>query len=376
MAFMKERMDIMYIVFFAIIVGVVIGAFTNSLAIKMLFRPYKPWKIGKWQVPFTPGLIPKRRGELAEQVGYMVEEYLFTPEGTKNFIEKSGVKDQLYNSLMVRLEHLKDEDKTVGDLIALAFGDKWKDSLKSYQKKRLLGFLRSDQLGNKTIEEVLSKKTLNIIDGYLEQLSEHLVIGIKEYLLSEEGLDKIENIIKQMFNGSKMLGFFAGLLVDSNQIQQKIMNFIEETLEKEETKDIIYTFIDKEWKIIRKKQLLEYLDKFEEAFSRQIDYLYESVVDHIDYITVKQLIESLEKRNLIKRGYEFGVSFFIERMDKLFKVLSISNVVKEELENYSLEHLEKLIIEVSGKELKMITYLGGVIGGILGLIQGILYLVY
>ncbi|WP_176717280.1 DUF445 family protein [Vulcanibacillus modesticaldus] len=366
----------MYIVFFAIIVGVVIGAFTNSLAIKMLFRPYKPWKIGKWQVPFTPGLIPKRRGELAEQVGYMVEEYLFTPEGTKNFIEKSGVKDQLYNSLMVRLEHLKDEDKTVGDLIALAFGDKWKDSLKSYQKKRLLGFLRSDQLGNKTIEEVLSKKTLNIIDGYLEQLSEHLVIGIKEYLLSEEGLDKIENIIKQMFNGSKMLGFFAGLLVDSNQIQQKIMNFIEETLEKEETKDIIYTFIDKEWKIIRKKQLLEYLDKFEEAFSRQIDYLYESVVDHIDYITVKQLIESLEKRNLIKRGYEFGVSFFIERMDKLFKVLSISNVVKEELENYSLEHLEKLIIEVSGKELKMITYLGGVIGGILGLIQGILYLVY
>ena len=55
--------------------------YTNHLAIKMLFRPHRPIYIGKFQVPFTPGLIPKRRDELAVQLGKMVVEHLLTPEG-------------------------------------------------------------------------------------------------------------------------------------------------------------------------------------------------------------------------------------------------------------------------------------------------------
>ncbi|RSL34658.1 DUF445 family protein [Salibacterium salarium] len=63
-----------------IIIGAVIGGVTNSLAIKMLFRPYRPVYVGKWRLPFTPGLIPKRRGEMAEQMGKMVVTHLLTPE--------------------------------------------------------------------------------------------------------------------------------------------------------------------------------------------------------------------------------------------------------------------------------------------------------
>ena len=85
----------MYIVAISVIVGVVIGALTNALAIKMLFRPFSPWRISKWQVPFTPGLIPKRREELAEQLGMLVERYLLTANGVKQFLEKSNLKEQL-----------------------------------------------------------------------------------------------------------------------------------------------------------------------------------------------------------------------------------------------------------------------------------------
>ncbi|MBR6349380.1 MAG: DUF445 family protein, partial [Lachnospiraceae bacterium] len=43
------------------IIGCIIGAFTNFIAIKMLFRPLKPVYIGKFRVPFTPGVIPKHQ---------------------------------------------------------------------------------------------------------------------------------------------------------------------------------------------------------------------------------------------------------------------------------------------------------------------------
>ena len=44
-----------------ILLGSIIGYFTNSLAIKMLFRPHKAIFIGKHQLPFTPGIIPKNQ---------------------------------------------------------------------------------------------------------------------------------------------------------------------------------------------------------------------------------------------------------------------------------------------------------------------------
>ena len=48
------------------VIGAVIGAFTNYLAIKMLFRPLKPVKIGRFTLPLTPGVIPRHQEALAD----------------------------------------------------------------------------------------------------------------------------------------------------------------------------------------------------------------------------------------------------------------------------------------------------------------------
>ena len=43
------------------ILGGLIGYYTNDIAIKMLFRPYKVLYIFGRKVPFTPGLIPSNQ---------------------------------------------------------------------------------------------------------------------------------------------------------------------------------------------------------------------------------------------------------------------------------------------------------------------------
>ncbi|MDI5790122.1 DUF445 family protein [Bacillus licheniformis] len=65
-----------------IAVGALIGAVTNHLRLNA-FRPYKAIYIFGKRVPFTPGLIPKRRDELARQMGQMVTGHLLTTEGLK-----------------------------------------------------------------------------------------------------------------------------------------------------------------------------------------------------------------------------------------------------------------------------------------------------
>jgi len=61
-------------------IGAIIGYVTNAIAIKMLFRPLYPVKIGKFQLPFTPGILPRERHKLADSIGRMVEKELLTEE--------------------------------------------------------------------------------------------------------------------------------------------------------------------------------------------------------------------------------------------------------------------------------------------------------
>lgn len=58
------------------IIGGLIGFITNSLAIKMLFRPHHAIYIGRFHVPFTPGLIPKEKERIAGAIGEVIAKYL------------------------------------------------------------------------------------------------------------------------------------------------------------------------------------------------------------------------------------------------------------------------------------------------------------
>ena len=60
--------------------GACIGYLTNSIAIRMLFRPLHERRVFGIRVPFTPGVIPRGRYELAKSIGRMVSRELLTPE--------------------------------------------------------------------------------------------------------------------------------------------------------------------------------------------------------------------------------------------------------------------------------------------------------
>ena len=63
-----------------ILIGGVIGYFTNWLAIKMLFRPLKPVVLFGFRMPFTPGILPRERDRLAVTIGESVSRELLSPE--------------------------------------------------------------------------------------------------------------------------------------------------------------------------------------------------------------------------------------------------------------------------------------------------------
>jgi uncharacterized membrane protein YheB (UPF0754 family) len=75
--------------------GAVIGYITNAVAIKMLFRPLKEIRFLGIRLPFTPGILPRQRHKLAENIGAIVERQLLTPEILIARLRREDVREKL-----------------------------------------------------------------------------------------------------------------------------------------------------------------------------------------------------------------------------------------------------------------------------------------
>ena len=81
------------------LVGAAIGYITNAIAIRMLFRPLAAKYIFKVRIPFTPGIIPRQRGNLAENIARMVSDELLTEDALKRQIQSDRFKEGIERNI-------------------------------------------------------------------------------------------------------------------------------------------------------------------------------------------------------------------------------------------------------------------------------------
>ena len=95
------------------VVGAIIGYFTNDIAVRMLFRPKKEWRILGWKVPFTPGIVVKNQEQLAQAIGSAVSSELLDTETLMAHIRGVRLRDPIRAALDVERAMLLATDKSV-----------------------------------------------------------------------------------------------------------------------------------------------------------------------------------------------------------------------------------------------------------------------
>ncbi len=168
-------------------IGAIIGLFTNYMAIKMLFRPFKPIKILGMRLPFTPGVIPKQHSQLAEKIGETVGNHLLTGDDLHELFKSDNVRKKILASL---------------------------DGM--YQEFGMLAAFITDE-----IKEMIATKFIEMLDRELPSILEELDIKtIVTQKVKDFSLEKLEKIILEVartqlayityFGG--ILGFVIGLV--------------------------------------------------------------------------------------------------------------------------------------------------------------------
>ncbi|MBD1931232.1 MULTISPECIES: DUF445 domain-containing protein [Cyanophyceae] len=162
------------------IVGAIIGYFTNDIAIKMLFRPYRTLYIGGRRVPFTPGLIPRNQERLANRVSATIMGSLLTPQELQN--------------LARRLLHTERVQAAILWLLKLAL-EQIKPDKSQKTSKVLAGILR-DLLGQSLprIIKVLARRE-DFLEAQLNQIFDQILL---DFQLSEDQAKKLSDWILQV----------------------------------------------------------------------------------------------------------------------------------------------------------------------------------
>ena len=105
-------------------VGAVIGAFTNWLAIKMLFRPRTELRAFGLRVPFTPGILPRERRRLSVSMGATVSAELITEDAVRRRLSEPDIREALRKAIDERLGLMLEGDASalLGSALREALG--------------------------------------------------------------------------------------------------------------------------------------------------------------------------------------------------------------------------------------------------------------
>ncbi|MBW4635849.1 MAG: DUF445 domain-containing protein [Iphinoe sp. HA4291-MV1] len=160
------------------IVGGIIGYFTNDIAIKMLFRPYRAIYISGRKLPFTPGLIPRNQERLAKNISDTIMGSLLTPEELQNLarrlLQTERVQGAILWILRLAIDQLKsDKEQKTAKILSGILQDLLGESL-----PRLLKVLaRREDFLEVQVNQVFDQILLDF------QLSEEQATRLADWLL-------------------------------------------------------------------------------------------------------------------------------------------------------------------------------------------------
>ena len=84
--------------------------------------------------------------------------------------------------------------------------------------------------------------------------------------------------------------------------------------------------------------------------------------------------ETVITEQIFPKVVNFVLDSISTRIETIMTKLKVQDLVREQVDTFSLERLEEMVIGISKREFGMITYLGAVLGGVIGVVQGIIAL--
>lgn len=287
------------------LVGAVIGYFTNYIAVKMLFRPLHPVKFAGHTLPFTPGIIPRRRDAMAKAVGKAVGENLLTQKDLEAVFLSENVQDTV--------------TKEICDFL--------------YPKDKQEDFTIKGMLEPRMGSEKYAVAREHLQESFCEKISEELHNLELGTMIAQEGA----RIIREKTSGGFLEMMISDELIAS--IAQPVGEYIENYIN-DNAHDMVLPMIERQTAELEEKPLTELMEQAN--------------------------LEEERMKELAGKAYRTIVE---KKAGGLLEKIRIADIVEQKICAMDVAEIEVLVLSVMEHELKTIVNLGALIGFIIGIVN-------
>ena len=376
-----------------VLIAAFVGGLTNHFAIKMLFHPRNARYVMGRRIPFTPGLIPKRKEQIAGSLGDVVADYLVTPAGLRELVLRGSLQRSAAEKIRAYLMAAASEEGGFAPRdAALRF---WNESEWDERKAKLAEAVRTiaargiDRLWteggwkDRTIAGVVPGWSDEKIAAWAAAVEGHVTSALRDELLSPRGQKMLRELTTGLLDrAGGFLGALAGIFMDEDKVAAKLTPALIEQLHGEAVKRTLRGMVEKklreagDWSLERAAGMFAGEEEPLAWLQAQADKL----------LNPELRLEQLERIDLggwllrneavwtgwAQAGLDAAFGLLERNLERLVAALDLPALVKEQVVKFPIERLEHIILSVSGKEFRAITWLGAVLGGLIGLVQSIL----
>lgn len=312
------------------VLGGVIGYITNDIAIRMLFRPHTAKYICGVHIPFTPGIIPKEKGRIAEAIGNVISENLMNQEVLKRYLLSEEMIAKIRQSVEDFISRQKVNEETVGLFLSHYLSDEEIQSVAKSVNKSL-----TNQISYKITDPAIGCKVAHLA---MDHVASKLNGEGAQILLGGLGgaLGGLGGAAAALFGGN-IVGRFLGMLREP--AEKYLANNINNMLH-DNGHQIVSNMVGEEVTSFMGKRTCDLLEGHDEQLAHAVnktESIYRKVID--------------------------------EHLSKVLESIDISKIVRERINEMDVNETEKLIFKVMNKELKAIVWLGAGLGLIMGSIN-------
>lgn len=400
----------LWIFFVPPIAGSVIGYFTNDIAIKMLFRPYKPIYIGKRKLPFTPGLIPSNQERLAQKVSDTIMSQLLTPGEMQKLAQRLLATERIQGAILwllkLALDRVKsDREQKTAKILGNILRDLFSQSL-----PRLLKVLaRREDFLEAQINQIFDRILLNfqLKDAQAKKLSDWLLSSVLPPdtirramidFLSDRNIQIIDEGFREKTSGTywvvaNLFGLRNSLIrlrsfcIDEPEITNARLEELSFSLQiRNRIKNWLKNLSLQNLPVSTVRQLRKTVREAVRNYVREeggdlITGLGESVEwENLASLILKRLQSSPtvnDSLEVISQELALVLERYLEKdlenlVTQTIPILAIDRVIIERVSTISAEELETAVQGIVKNELQAIVNLGGILGFIVGLFQTVL----
>ena len=318
-------MELSYII--APLLGGVIGYITNDIAIRMLFRPHKAKYVFGIHIPFTPGIIPKEKGRIAEAVGGVISENLMNKEVLEKYLLSEDMVGKVRSAVKEFISTQQRNDETVVQFLGHYLSKEEIDTFAQNINQSI-----TKQTYEKLADSSVGEKVAHIA---VDHVAQKLTIDGAQELLSGIGgaLGGLGGMAAGLFGGNIVAKFLGMLREPAEHLLAKNIN----TMLRDNGEEIVSNMIGGEVETFLNKPVCKLLEGHEEQLAQAVN-----------------TIESIYR------------SIITEHLPKILDSINISKIVRERINEMDVNETEKLIFQVMSNELKVIVWLGALLGLVMG----------